>query len=860
MSGKRGPYKQYEFKESRTPAPKSTVLAAIHPPPRKKRRKASEDVPCSIQSMEVESPSNIEERCTPSTSTISGEAPLTARVLSTESSQILSGCFQSTEVQQPSPSSLSFGARNTPSEERCTPSTSTVSDEAPLTARVPSTEPLSQDEEWHFVQDPQTTEMPDKDDELCEENDDELCEENDDEDALNSDGESNLSTPRAENSAFGEDPDNSDDDEVLAAASDLHLSVAQRITVLLLLAVKFAHNLTYTAAECIMRLAGVLSEASLFSPTKYMLKTAISLYSSSLSEHHICPHCGVYIGVIDRMKECDDCHNEVDAKRNKKKGNVFLYLSVGEQIKSLLMNGLAKELVNPRHRKKIKPGNYEDIQDGKLYKKLVDLARISFNFFVDGLQVGLTTKFSAWPVLISINELPLHLRRKHVLMANVWLGKGKPNMNEYLKPFIKECVELQRNGITIKINGQDKTFKIVPLMCVSDSVARPLLRCSTQFNGAFGCGLCYHPGFRMRRGRGSCRSYTISTREYPPRTHEETVELARKAIRRNKAQRGIKGLSILTEIPGFDIVNCLDLDLFHALVNCAKRFANLWFSKRYSSKDFSVRSRLNEVDRRLLSITITDTVSRAPRSLEDRSDWRGHEWFHWVVFYSIPVLAGILPKRYLNHWSLLVRGIVILMQNSVSKSDVVHARRFLRQFNVEIDTLYGPEHVTFSTHLLTHLGTSTINFAQPWTHSAFVFESFNGEIKSAVHSGNGVAHQISKYMQLKIALNAMYKDLEHAMSEKEKAFFQSVMCAASPLVQPYLTIGDVGFHGVPKTVLLAPNLHRTIVREGIEAVLGKEYFMFDRCSVNGVVYQSVAYSKAEKQNNSIVLLSDDRVF
>jgi len=204
---------------------------------------------------------------------------------------------------------------------------------------------------------------------------------------LNSDDETNLSTSVTANSALDEDPDFSDDEEVLAAASDLHLSVPQRITVLLLLATKFAHNLTYTAAECVMRLAGVLSKEILFTPAKYILKTAISLYSSSLSEHHICPHCGVYVGVIVGMKECNNCHNEVDAKCNKKKGNVFLYLRVGEQIKSLLINGLANELVDPQHRKKIKDGNYEDIQDGKLYKKLVELACISFNFFVDGLKV-----------------------------------------------------------------------------------------------------------------------------------------------------------------------------------------------------------------------------------------------------------------------------------------------------------------------------------------------------------------------------------------------------------------------------------------------------------------------------------------
>lgn len=62
-------------------------------------------------------------------------------------------------------------------------------------------------------------------------------------------------------------------------------------------------------------------------------------------------------------------------------------------------------------------------------------------------------------------------------------GKKKPVMNEYLKPFVMECIQLQRDGITIKVNGADKIIKVIPLVCVSDSVARPLLRNSTQFNG-----------------------------------------------------------------------------------------------------------------------------------------------------------------------------------------------------------------------------------------------------------------------------------------------------------------------------------------------------------------------------------------
>lgn len=69
------------------------------------------------------------------------------------------------------------------------------------------------------------------------------------------------------------------------------------------------------------------------------------------------------------------------------------------------------------------------------------------------------------------------------MMASVWLGKKKPVMNEYLKPFVSECIQLEREGISLKISGVDIKLRVIPLLCVCDSVARPTLRNATQFNG-----------------------------------------------------------------------------------------------------------------------------------------------------------------------------------------------------------------------------------------------------------------------------------------------------------------------------------------------------------------------------------------
>lgn len=189
-----------------------------------------------------------------------------------------------------------------------------------------------------------------------------------------------------------EDPgDSSDEETVLALAPGFTLSTSEKIKILLLLATKKRHNLTYSAVETILRLAGVWSKDSSFTPSKHILKSAITMYSSSLSVHHICPFCQIYVGkVFDDSIECRNCSRLIDIKLNKKRGNVFLYVSVSEQIKSLLTDSkLYDELINPHRRQRIQHGNYEDIFDGKFYKALVGPNCISFNFFVDGFQVSI---------------------------------------------------------------------------------------------------------------------------------------------------------------------------------------------------------------------------------------------------------------------------------------------------------------------------------------------------------------------------------------------------------------------------------------------------------------------------------------
>ncbi|KAE8737050.1 hypothetical protein FOCC_FOCC017491, partial [Frankliniella occidentalis] len=247
---------------------------------------------------------------------------------------------------------------------------------------------------------------------------------------------------------------------MLAQAPNLHLSQEEKIHLLLLLATKKRHNLSYSASEDIMELCGILStDKTNFIPTRHQMKQAIEMYSNmSLSEHHVCPGCGTYVGIVSSPTvECDKCKGEFSTDSNKKNGNMFLYISLTDQIKSVLKH-CHNDIVDPKQRKKICQYNFEDIYDGKVYKESVESDCLTINCFVDGLQVSTTSKRSDWPVLGSINELPLHLRRKYILMASLWLGLKKPNCQEYLKPFTEECDVLRRNGLAVRIAFMYESF------------------------------------------------------------------------------------------------------------------------------------------------------------------------------------------------------------------------------------------------------------------------------------------------------------------------------------------------------------------------------------------------------------------
>lgn len=278
---------------------------------------------------------------------------------------------------------------------------------------------------------------------------------------------------------------------------------------------------------------------------------------------------------------------------------------------------------------------------------------------------------------------------------------------------------------------------MIVLIGICDSVARPQIRCSTQFNGEYGCGLCLNPGKEVKKGNGHTRVYLLEgTNSFGEglRNHKQTL----KDI--EKKEKGMKNKSFLCDLPNYDIINNLDADWMHCVaLGVCRQFCNLWFASINKDREYYFGSFLDEIDELLLSYSPTIEISRTPRKMSDRVHWKVREWVMFLLCYSLLTIRKFFPTKFVNHWALQVDGISIIVEASIMPSEIEYAERCLLNFVRNVSTLYGEENLSFNIHFLTHLPRSVENWGPLDSHSAFIYEDLNQDVKFSAKSSNGVA-------------------------------------------------------------------------------------------------------------------------
>jgi len=283
-------------------------------------------------------------------------------------------------------------------------------------------------------------------------------------------------------------------------------------------------------------------------------------------------------------------------------------------------------------------------------------------------------------------------------------------MSTFFTPFVKELQDLAINGVKRVLDeGREVECPVYATTCSLDLMAKCKVQRMKQCNGKMGCGYCLHPNdtkcpdLPEYHGRYSTRSVRYL---YPLRNHEQMVRdmfeadrLDRLNCLRKGSVNGLTGLSLLLGLPKANVCGMLVIDYMHLLKGVSEKNCEVLFDSFKYVQTIDVE----KVSRRLKDIKPPHTMTRFPKSLENRSDYKAKDWIALLLFALLPCVFDMLPFRNFDNLCDLVESLHILLRDCLTDDDVREAdmllNRFLRNFNI----LYGDVHMTPNIHLLSHL-------------------------------------------------------------------------------------------------------------------------------------------------------------
>ena len=140
-----------------------------------------------------------------------------------------------------------------------------------------------------------------------------------------------------------------------------------------------------------------------------------------------------------------------------------------------------------------------DIQDGSGFRKiqheygtLTSPESLGMILFTDGVPLWKSSSQSLWPIYLAVANLPpnIRMRKDNLLLSAVWVGKGKPKMEQLLRPTLAMLKQLERDGVMVNTPFGVKMIRAVLLCAVFDLVAKAPALNMKQFNGYNGCPTC----------------------------------------------------------------------------------------------------------------------------------------------------------------------------------------------------------------------------------------------------------------------------------------------------------------------------------------------------------------------------------
>lgn len=173
--------------------------------------------------------------------------------------------------------------------------------------------------------------------------------------------------------------------------------------------------------------------------------------------------------------------------------------------------------------------------------------------------------------------------------------------------------------------------------------------------------------------------YTVTDTEYPDREAKKMLADMEPAVAQNRS--GVTGPSPLINMPYFDIVWGFVPDYMHAvLLGVIRQLTELLLNNSDQPYYTGSPNTMRVLENRIKDIKPPHLITRLPSPLAECKYWKASEWRAWLLFYSLPVLNGVLQPRYVKHLGLLVSAVFLLLNENITFQEINKADDMLFEF------------------------------------------------------------------------------------------------------------------------------------------------------------------------------------
>lgn len=505
-------------------------------------------------------------------------------------------------------------------------------------------------------------------------------------------------------------------------------------------------NGSYRSMENMAEIVNATPNAAIKLPTtKHLIKK--SLPPNFIFKTYIkCRTCSIYTtaGYVNETF-CQLCNNLTKTSC----ADYFIYIPIEQQLEQSIRNNIDEILSYYSF-----VSEQKDISDmhnccifALLKQKYPAFIILPIVVNTDGVKVFASADKSLWMIQYYQGFLRPSIRfhPKNVMIAAAHFGSKKPNMKDFFLPFLKEVREINnRGGMTICHNEKSYNFMPSIMSCCCDLPAKADVQGMIGHSGQFGCGFCLHPGISIKpeKNKKAVIRYVKGCDNYELRTHSNTIEIYDRL--KTTTIKGIKTKSCMIAAKDFDLINGFAIDYMHCvLLGVTKKLLSLWLDTTNHAQPYYIK-KSNQIilSNRLVSLKPISEITRKPRSLFLKRNFKANEFRSLLLYYLYFALDDMLDTKYVKHFRILSSVIYALLKKNISFETVKRARLQLDEFANQFESLYGKSNVTLNIHLLRHISTAVENLGPLWSQSAFAFEALNGVVSKANTSTKDIVHQL----------------------------------------------------------------------------------------------------------------------